>query len=187
MLNIFKYLFCCRIKQREYIYILELEENKWYIGRTKNIDKRIDAHMSGNGSDFTKKFKVKSVYKIYSMKTNFDEDNKVKEYMMLYGVDNVRGGTYSTVNLSKEKKKFLIDEFNHYNNCCFKCGMKDHYVKDCSSAEDAPCGRASLLVTFGKHKNKFIKDVPSSYINWCRKQKNPGKDIVKLLEIIDSV
>jgi predicted GIY-YIG superfamily endonuclease len=177
------YFFAC-CKRNDYIYILELECNKWYVGRTRNIKNRILDHKNGNGSEFTKKYKMKSVHKIKYMKNCFDEDNTVKEYMMLYGIDNVRGGTYSSIVLNQQKKNFLIDEFNHYNNCCFKCGMKEHYIKDCINVNN-PQISSDFIITFGKYKNKFIKDVPQSYINWCRKQNNPGKDIVKLLERID--
>ena len=37
------------------------------------------------------------------------------------GIDNVRGGSYSSIKLSKEQKKFLKNELNGCNDRCFKC------------------------------------------------------------------
>jgi predicted GIY-YIG superfamily endonuclease len=39
----------------EHIYILKLKENKYYIGKTKNIEKRWNEHLSGEGSGWKKK------------------------------------------------------------------------------------------------------------------------------------
>ena len=40
-----------------YIYVLLLEENKYYIGKSNNIDNRLESHFNGNGSAWTKKYK----------------------------------------------------------------------------------------------------------------------------------
>ena len=40
------------------IYILKLENSKYYIGKTTNIDSRLSAHMLGNGSEWTKLHKL---------------------------------------------------------------------------------------------------------------------------------
>lgn len=37
------------------MYILECEDKKYYTGSTKNLDRRIEEHQSGKGSNFTKK------------------------------------------------------------------------------------------------------------------------------------
>lgn len=39
------------------IYVLKLEQNKYYIGKSNNIDIRLNDHMNGNGSQWTKKYK----------------------------------------------------------------------------------------------------------------------------------
>ena len=44
------------INKDTYIYKLELEKGKKYIGKTTDINKRMDQHFSGNGSQVTKKF-----------------------------------------------------------------------------------------------------------------------------------
>lgn len=39
------------------IYILELENQKYYVGKTENPEVRIDSHFQGEGSVWTKKYK----------------------------------------------------------------------------------------------------------------------------------
>lgn len=34
-----------------YIYILQLEKGKYYVGKTKEPNFRLDAHFNGNGSE----------------------------------------------------------------------------------------------------------------------------------------
>ena len=48
-----------------------------------------------------------------------------------YGIDNVRGGTYTSVKLDKETKNQLEKMSNNTNNKCFKCTKYGHFAKDC--------------------------------------------------------
>jgi predicted GIY-YIG superfamily endonuclease len=47
-----------------YQYTLNQTGGKKYIGITSNLDKRLDAHFSGNGSQWTQKFRPTSVEEI---------------------------------------------------------------------------------------------------------------------------
>ena len=118
------------------IYILKLEHDKYYVGATSNLDKRLKDHMNGNGSEWTKRYKMKSLYKLIHNCNTFDEDKYTKQYMNKFGINNVRGGSYSTFNLSKDQKKLLIKELRTANNECFTCGRNTHYSNKCYSKTD---------------------------------------------------
>lgn len=52
-----------------------------------------------------------------------------------YGIDNVRGGSYSSVILDAETIKQLKKISNSINNRCYICGKADgHFAKECGKA-----------------------------------------------------
>ena len=118
----------------EQIYIIKLEKEKYYIGKTKNIDKRWNEHITGNGSGWTNKYKPVSFVKTIKSASHFDEDKYVKEYMAKYGIENVRGGTYSNVVLDVNSIAVLEKEIRHSKNLCTRCGRDTHFIKDCYAA-----------------------------------------------------
>lgn len=183
---LFNTLCCCFNKQPqnllEYIYVLKLENGKWYVGKTNNLNNRINAHKNGNGSEYTKIFKVISLHHYHIKNNIFDEDNTVKEYMIKYGIDSVRGGTYSSVKLNDNIKILLQNEINHANNFCFNCGSNQHYIKDCTLIQN----KTDDIVTFGKYKGQPINNVPISYINWCKNIQNPSHHIIQFLELVET-
>jgi len=120
----------------DHIYILKLKEGKYYIGKTNNIEKRWNEHITGNGSGFTKKYKPISLIKTIKSISHFDEDKYVKEYMSQYGIDNVRGGTYSNIVLDDNCIAVLEKEIRHSKNECMRCGRDTHFIKDCYAKTD---------------------------------------------------
>lgn len=89
------------------MYILKLVGNRYYLGYSPNVKQRIQEHIDGNGSSFTKKYKPIDVVKI---KENISEHliNKyVIGYMKKYGIDKVRGGAFKGLKLNNEQIKEL--------------------------------------------------------------------------------
>ena len=48
-----------------FIYILKLKNNKYYISKTQNVENRYEQHLNGKGSSWTKKYKQISIIKKY--------------------------------------------------------------------------------------------------------------------------
>jgi len=85
----------------EYVYTLELENNKYYVGYTENFDSRMISHFGGNGSKWTKLHPPISILEVSRGDKN-DEDKKTIQMMIKYGYQNVRGGKYCKCTMIKE-------------------------------------------------------------------------------------
>ena len=93
------------------IYKMNLEGGKKYVGKTTDVDRRMDQHFSGNGAKVTKKFKpinAKVVDEVPGFFSDDVEQEYTEEYIDKYGYENVRGGMYTnskTLKKSSPKKK----------------------------------------------------------------------------------
>lgn len=114
------------------IYVLQCKGGRYYIGKTNRpIDSRMKEHLSGFGSAFTAKHPVESLVETIPNAQYDDEDRTVKRYMFKYGIDNVRGGSYSSIELPDYKIDALKDEYCTATNSCFTCLKKGHFSTDC--------------------------------------------------------
>jgi cellular nucleic acid-binding protein len=118
-----------------YIYILELENYKYYVGKTTNPDFRIDSHFNSNGSAWTKKYKPIRLNQLIPDCDDYDEDKYTKIYMDKYGINNVRGGTYSQINLDENTIESLLKMNQTVTNKCYLCGKSGHFAKNCQKDE----------------------------------------------------
>jgi hypothetical protein len=118
-----------------YIYALGLENGKYYIGKTKKPFFRLKDHFNIRGSKWTKLHKPIKLLQLIPNCDNYDEDKYTLIYMDRYGIDNVRGGSFTTIKLNDSTKDHLMKMSNSINNRCFKCGKSGHFSKDCKEFE----------------------------------------------------
>ena len=71
-----------------FIYVLELENNKYYIGKTDNPQFRLESHFNSNGAAWTKKYKPINIIELIPNCDDYDEDKYTLKYMEKYGIDN---------------------------------------------------------------------------------------------------
>jgi uncharacterized protein YlaI len=120
-----------------YIYVLKLANNKYYIGRTKNPQIRINDHCSGHGSVWTRKYPVEKILEIVQGDA-FDEDKYTLRYMQEYGIDNVRGGSFSAPYMSADDYRSITKQLRNASDRCFLCGDCTHFVRECPHRYSAP-------------------------------------------------
>ena len=121
--------------RQSYIYVLLLNEDKYYVGRTYDVDRRIKEHtQKSGGAEWTSKYGVvKEMYRKESDNA-MDEDKEVESLMIKYGIDSVRGGIYSKIQLDQPTKDLLQKKIWHAQDKCLQCGGIGHYIKDCPSS-----------------------------------------------------
>lgn len=90
-----------------YVYILELEKDKFYVGKTSDPDNRINRHFNNDGSVWTKKYKPIKLLELIENCDDYDEDKYTLKYMDIYGIENVRGGSFVTIILEESTIKYI--------------------------------------------------------------------------------
>lgn len=113
------------------VYVLLLENNKYYIGKTDNIKARLHNHFNGNGSMWTKKYKPIRLIEQHDGCEQFDEEKYTLIYMKKYGVENVRGGIYTQIVLDKSSLDNIHKMLANENNVCFHCNKEGHFINKC--------------------------------------------------------
>ena len=119
-----------------YIYTLQLADGKYYVGKSSDPDNRYLQHKSGSGCAWTKKYPPVKLLDTKLMTSDHDETNTTKDLMKKYGVDNVRGGAYVSINLDEATVSVLEREIRGNSDSCFKCGGTDHWASKCKAEDE---------------------------------------------------
>lgn len=129
------------------IYCLELENGKFFLfvrpTPTSNpIELFLEAVMT---YEYIRQNKPLSIKNTWSETHSLDLDHHVKEYMLLYGIDHVRGGSYSNPILTPEQLAFLTVELQGPTQPFPLEVIKDIIAKYCHVLSDYKKERMRLL------------------------------------------
>lgn len=120
------------------IYVLELEYNKYYIGKTsyeitastglENIMQNLHIKSANTWYDIYKPIKL---IEYVQESTQVGMIQYIISYMAKYGIDNVRGGCFSEITLSYTDyivlSKMIRETYNH----CLYCNSEQHTYSEC--------------------------------------------------------
>lgn len=118
------------------VYVLRLENDRYYVGKTHDVETRYADHLNGRGTTWTKLYKPIELVLVKNCVYSFEEDGFVKLYMYHHGIDKVRGGAYSSEILSDDQIYFLKRELWSSHGACMRCGREGHYIKSCYATHD---------------------------------------------------
>lgn len=110
-------------KDIEYIYVLKLQNDKWWVGKSKTPSTRILAHKDGMGSSWTRDNKVIATEEILE---EGDLTEITLSYMKKYKWQNVRGTCFNEMYeqyIPNKIKQFVSNEkkkLNEGNDMIFK-------------------------------------------------------------------
>jgi predicted GIY-YIG superfamily endonuclease len=127
------------------IYSLELENGKYYVGKTKDIEARVQEHTEGDGAAWTRKWKPRSFSVLREDVASGDvsaiETQETAKLMKLHGIDNVRGGQWTRVTLSNEERVAAVQHIKHQDDLCNRCGRQGHFASACFAKSDVIAGK----------------------------------------------
>jgi len=102
------------------LYVLELQEHKWFLHfASPSNDEYLWIECASQFPFVNKYLPVKTV-EVIKIDSILDIDFYVKKYMYCYGIENVRGGSYSDEILNNNAKTFLNNEINADGSNYFK-------------------------------------------------------------------
>ena len=154
-----------------FIYVLQLEKGKFYIGKTANPSFRLDQHFNSAGSNWTKKYKPLSVIDVVPNCDDYDEDKYTIQFMEKFGINNVRGGSFCEIKLSDTNISTLNQMIRGVTDKCYICGRNDHFANDCKK----------IIVTKKPIENEKC-DCPTSFMFPHRRKKCTINKLISYLD-----
>ena len=94
-----------------HIYILLLENDYYYIGESSNFIQSYQQHIDKRSCEWTKLHRTVTIAKVIQQTKEYTVDDCIIEYMKKYGIDKVRGGSFSNVVLSPKQLDLLSNYF----------------------------------------------------------------------------
>ena len=155
------------------LYVLQLEDNKWYVGKSADVAKRFEQHKKGSGSAWTKEYAPIRIAETRKINSSLDETTVTKEYMKKYGIDNVGGGAYTAVTLPDEQETLIRHEFRASSDTCYKCGQKGHFANRCQATQTDTvwccdhCDREFSTLQAATTHERYCKSTPTMQSGAC--------------------
>lgn len=102
----------CKVTTEETykVYVIECKDTSKFFVIRSNLDPM--TIIKENPCAFTDKYHRLSIHEIFPSSDPLDEDIITKKYMMKFGIDKVRGGSYSSDDLEDWQIKSLNSEFD---------------------------------------------------------------------------
>lgn len=124
------------------LYVLRLKDGSVYVGSTKNIERRMREHAAGESSVWVKKhgidfFTPPVTIKIWNVNPRDAEDQTVIALMKEFGMENVRGGSFSQTHFDRHRRQEIERRMRHKDEKCFRCGG-NHFIRFCPKPREKP-------------------------------------------------
>ena len=123
------------------VYVLKLEDDKYYVGSSTNVLERFEQHKNGQGSAWTQKYPPTGIHYIYPSTDSTDaalrllEEKVTYDLMTEFGILNVRGASICQIEIPSEEYDVIAKMLLHRQNKCIKCGQEGHYVNECPNVQ----------------------------------------------------
>ena len=114
-----------------YIYVIQQEDGKFYIGKTDNPQFRLN-NFNSISTEWTKLYRPLIVKEVIQDCDEYDVDKYTIKYMDKYGIDNVRGGSFCQDVLDYNTMTILEKMSKAGKTKCVTCGIVGVFSKECT-------------------------------------------------------
>jgi GIY-YIG catalytic domain len=114
-----------------FLYVLALQHNKFYVGKSQNLEERIKDHKNGRGTAWTKRYQPIEVLVQRPLSNQHEENNVTLDYMDRYGMDNVRGGSWCRMKLTDTDRTYIRQMIDSIYDRCYICHQSGHSASSC--------------------------------------------------------
>ena len=125
-------------KRRRYVgnsgvYVLRDQEGRMYVGKSGNIQQRVEQHLAGEGTQFLSG----GIKRLPPYQSGSAEDleswerNETLARMYRHGINRVRGWMFTSTSLSKEQEEEAFRQICEKYDLCRRCGRNSHFAEKC--------------------------------------------------------
>jgi len=146
----------------KYIYIIELEDNCYFIHHTTKKNSFMVLLEFEIYYDYLKIHKPIKIIETIEEKNEVHLDNVVKEYMYYFGYAYVRGGSYSDIDLTSEQEKFILRELTesvreNQHSISYDYIINNYLIRQWNSKEEIQTEYDKLKKEFDKYQQEKNK------------------------------
>tara|TARA_B100001750_G_C15275664_1_gene479833 strand:- start:44 stop:622 length:579 start_codon:yes stop_codon:yes gene_type:complete len=154
------------------VYILRLEQGKWYVGWTNRNIERIWEHVEGDGAKWTQRYPPVEGREVFYMQDGHkppDENRITLETMKKHGIRNVRGGDWCMVKMRKKTYRELEALIGKPKSGekCGRCGRSGHARSKCYATTTVD-GVAITTKSWKYRPKAKAKPKKSEYRTWSQ-------------------
>ncbi len=131
--------------QKYTIFVLRLQDDKYFVGKTKETHQKLKQTVLQTPAAWIEKYPAVEIHSSI-LGDAYDEDKYVLKCMREYGIENVRGGSYSNVDLSMDQIISIRRALCTATNSCIACGTVGHNIFECKEDICYRCGRTGHSV-----------------------------------------
>lgn len=147
-----------------YIYVLELVNGRYFIHHANKKNHEIILFEFEIYFDYLKIYKPVRIIEIIKEEDELHLDSVVKNYMYKCGYENVRGGSYSEVELSKATQNFIereltesIREYPNKHTYSYEYLVNNYIMRDWNTLEEIDIEHNKIKSEFQQYQqNKLL-------------------------------
>lgn len=118
------------MKSMTTLYVLDCGSNKRYVGTTSDLHATPRNHFAGLESEWTQKYQPVGLIERRIVSGPHVAYNVTKNLMKKYGIQNVRGSVYRSVELTDAQILHLTKEIHCDPTTCATCGQQGRITED---------------------------------------------------------